>query len=311
MPQKSLLTDFDVFSHLVQLATGLQMSGSLSGKTLVFFRLGLLGSVLLSNNSLSGQTEQEGASTEELQKATQNPVASLISVPFQNNSDFNIGPFARDNNTLNIQPVVPTKLNEKWNLIPRIIIPLIFKSDISQPHLGTFGLGDIQPTFFFAPTKPSRLIWGIGPALLLPTATDDTLGTGKWSIGPALVALVQPNGWTIGILVNNLWSFAGSSPRPDVNSMSLQYFINHNMKKGWYLTSSPIISANWNASANNVWLIPLGGGVGRIFKMGVQPVNGSLSAYYNVVRPDALPSPTWQLRVQLALLFPRIPKKSD
>jgi hypothetical protein len=248
------------------------------------------------------------ASTEDLQKATQNPVASLISVPFQNNTDENIGPFARDKNTLNIQPVYPRAIGEKWNLITRAIIPVIFQPDITQPHLGTFGLGDIQPTFFFSPGKASKLIWGAGPAFLLPTATDDNLGTGKFSIGPAVVALVQPGKFTIGALVSNLWSVAGPSTRPDVNTMSLQYFMNYNLQKGWYLSTGPIVTANWNAPSGNVWLVPFGGGFGRIFKIGNQPVNGSLSAYYNAVRPDSLPSPTWQLRVQLALLYPRIPK---
>jgi len=248
-----------------------------------------------------------GASEEDLQKATQNPVASLISVPFQNNTDLNAGPFARDKNTLNVQPVIPMQLSNSWNLIPRIITPIVFTPDYSQPHLGTFGLGDIAPTFFFAPRKVSKLIWGVGPSFLLPTATDDNLGTGKFCIGPAVVALVQPGHWTLGALTSNVWSVAGSSDRPDINSLSLQYFVNYNMEKGWFLTSSPIVSANWNASSGNIWLVPFGGGFGRIFKVGAQPVNGSITAYYNVVRPQPI-SPTWQLRLQLALLFPKMPK---
>ena len=258
----------------------------------------------------------QGASTEDLQKATQNPVASLISVPLQNNVDENIGPYARDRNTLNIQPVIPTEVSANWNLIPRIIAPLVYQPFLAtgnpdvnaQQHLGTFGLGDIQPTFFLAPATPSKLIWGIGPALLLPTATDDALGLGKWCAGPSLVALVQPGKFTIGALASNLWSFAGSAGRADVNSMTLQYFVNYNLQKGWFLTSAPILSANWHASSGNVWLVPAGGGFGRIFKVGGQPLNGSVSAYYNVIRPDTQPSPTWQLRLQLAFLFPRPPK---
>ena len=248
-----------------------------------------------------------GASEEDLQKATQNPVASLISVPFQNNTDLNAGSFARDKNTLNVQPVIPMQLGNSWNLIPRIITPIVFAPDYSQAHLGTFGLGDIAPTFFFAPRKASKLIWGVGPSFLLPTATDDNLGTGKFCIGPAVVALVQPGHWTLGALTSNVWSVAGPSDRPDINSLSLQYFVNYNMKKGWFLTSSPIVSANWNAPSGNIWLVPFGGGFGRIFKVGAQAMNGSISAYYNVVRPQPI-SPTWQLRLQLALLFPRMPK---
>ncbi|HEX8814764.1 MAG TPA: neuromedin U [Terriglobales bacterium] len=287
----------------------------------------VVAAALISSAVASAQTQPSsanasgpGASTEDLQKATQNPVANLISVPFQDNVDENAGPYARDKNTLNIQPVIPFQISQKWNLIPRIITPLIYQPFIdpgnpdihAQQQLGTFGLGDIQPTFFFSPSKPSKIIWGAGPALLLPTATDDVLGTGKWCAGPSFVALVQPGHFTIGALVSNLWSFAGSSSRADVNTMTLQYFVNYNLKKGWYLTSAPILNANWNAPGNgNVWLVPFGGGVGRIFKIGPQPVNGSVSAYYNVTRPDTIPSPTWQLRLQLALLYPRMPKPNS
>ena len=264
--------------------------------------------------SASGQTQQAsatptaGASTENLQKQTQNPVASLISVPFQNSTDFNIGSFARDRDTLNIQPVYPSQISKGWNLITRVITPVVFAPDTNHEHLGTFGLGDIQPTFFFAPTKISKIIWGAGPALLLPTATDDNLGNGKWCAGPAVVALLQPGHFTLGALVSNLWSFTGSSGRADVNTMGLQYFVNYNLQRGWFLTSGPTLSANWNAGSGNVWLVPFGGGFGRIFVLGHQAMNGSVSAYYNAVRPDTIPSPTWQLRVQLALLFPRKPK---
>ena len=267
----------------------------------------ILTHVLYGQERQSAKPNPSDSNTEELQKATQNPVASLISVPFQNNTDLNIGPFARDKSTLNVQPVIPMKLNESWNLIARIITPLLFQPDVSQAHLGTFGLGDIQPTFFLSPAKPHKLIWGVGPALLLPTATDDNLGTGKWAAGPAVVVLLQPGKWTVGALVSNLWSFAGLTTRSDVNTMSLQYFVNYNLQNGWYLTSSPTLSANWTATTGNIWLVPFGAGFGRIFKVGSQPVNGSVSAYYNVARPDSTPSPTWQLRMQIVLLYPRGP----
>jgi hypothetical protein len=134
------------------------------------------------------------------------------------------------------------------------------------------------------------------------------LGTGKFSIGPAIVALVQPGKWTLGVLVNNLWSVAGPSRRADVNAMTLQYFVNYNLKKGYYLTSAPIISANWNAPSGNVWLVPIGGGIGRIMRLGFQPVNVSVQAHGNVKRPDNFPSPTWQLKFQIAFLYPKRPR---
>jgi len=155
------------------------------------------------------------ASAGDLAKATQNPVASLVSVPLQNLTDFNIGSFGRDRNTvIQFQPVVPFQLSENWNLITRTIGALVYQPTISRPQQGTFGFGDLNPSFFLSPAKPGKLIWGAGPTFLLPTASDDVLGTGKLSIGPAIVALVQPGKWTLGVLVNNLWSVAGPRPRP-------------------------------------------------------------------------------------------------
>jgi hypothetical protein len=249
------------------------------------------------------------ASAGDLAKATQNPVASLISVPVQNITDFNIGPFDRDRNAIvQVQPVIPISLGENWNLITRTIGALAFQPDITQSHGGTFGLGDINPSFFLSPAQPGKLIWGAGPTFLLPTASDDVLGTGKFSIGPAIVALVQPGKWTLGVLINNLWSVAGPRGRPDVNSMTLQYFVNYNLKKGYYVTIQPIITANWNAPSGNVWLVPFGGGIGRIMRLGFQPVNVGIQAFGNVKRPDTFPSPTWQLKFQIAFLYPKKPK---
>lgn len=249
------------------------------------------------------------ASAGDLAKATQNPVASLISVPLQNVSDFNIGPFGRDRNTvLQFQPVIPIQLSAHWNLITRTIGALVYQPNVSQPHQGTFGLNDINPSFFLSPAQPGKIIWGVGPTFLLPTATDNVLGTGKFSIGPSAVALVQPGNWTLGVLVSNLFSVAGPSDRANVNSFTLQYFINYNLKKGYYFTSAPIITANWNAPSGNVWVVPIGGGIGRIMRLGFQPANVSVQAYGNVKRPDNFPSPTWQLKFQIAFLYPKKPK---
>jgi hypothetical protein len=252
---------------------------------------------------------QSEASQEDLQKATQNPVSSLISVPFQNVTDMNTGTFGREENTLNIQPVVPLSLTPDSNLIVRWITPLIFQPDITQKHLGTFGLGDMNPSFFMSPAHPGALIWGIGPAFLLPTASDDNLGTGKFSIGPTAVALVQPAHWTIGALVSNLWSVAGPSDRADVNLLTLQYFLNYNLPNGWSVGSSPILTANWNASSGNVWTVPVGLNVAKVFKAGAQPMNAQAGYFYNAVRPDVPPSPKAQIRFQVSLLFPKKPKQ--
>jgi len=245
----------------------------------------------------------------ELQKETQNPVANLISVPLQNNTNFNYGPFNRTQDVLNIQPVIPVHLTKDWLLINRIIQPIIWQPYPNQNTGGEYGLGDMNPTFFLSPAKPGKLIWGVGPAFVIPTATSDITGQGQFSIGPSVVVLVQPPHWTIGAITNNVWSVAGESGRAPVNQFLLQYFINYNMKKGWYITSGPILTANWMASSGNIWTVPFGGGVGRIMKLGFQPVNISAQFYGNVVYPAGT-SP-WSMRLQLAFLFPKFTKEQQ
>jgi hypothetical protein len=253
-----------------------------------------------------GMAQQPGAEaqTQALAKATQNPVASLISVPIQSNTNFPIGPFGRVQNVLNIQPVIPMALNADWNLITRVIVPVAYQPDISSPNLGTSGFGDVNPSFFFAPSK-GKLIWGVGPTFVLNTATNHALGSGKWSAGPTVVVLVQPGKWTLGALTNNVWSFAGIKGDPNVNAFLLQYFINYNLNKGWYIGTSPIITANWVASADNKWVVPVGAAAGRILRLGKQPVNIQAGMFYNIVQPEQIPYPRWSARIQIAFLFPK------
>jgi hypothetical protein len=237
----------------------------------------------------------------DLAKQTQNPVSSLISVPFQNNTGFGLGPNDRIQNVLNIQPVIPVSLGN-WNMINRTIAPLIYQPLLGTESDGEFGLGDINHTMFFSPADPGKLIWGVGPVISFPTATKDILGTDKWSLGPSLIALTMPKQWVIGGLVNNVWSIAGNEDRADVNSMLLQYFVNYNFSNGTYLTSAPIITANWEADEDK-WIVPFGGGAGAITKIGPQPINLQVSAYYNVAHPEN--GPDWSFRAQLQLLFPK------
>lgn len=252
----------------------------------------------------SGQQPAPGSSTEELQKAVQNPVANLISVPLQENMNVDIGPYGRNQSVLNFQPVIPMHLTKNWLVISRIITPIIYQPDPTQRSLGASGLGDINPSFFLSPAKAGKIIWGAGPAIVAPTATNAMLGQGKWSIGPSAVVLTQPGRWTVGGLVNNVWSFAGQANRPDVNQMLFQYFINYNLDKGWFLTSSPIITANWNAPNGNQWVVPVGGGVGRVFRLGPQPVSVNIQVYGNAVRPSTIPSSPWGARFQLVFMYP-------
>jgi len=247
------------------------------------------------------------AATEALQKATQNPVASLISVPVQNNNNFGMNPGYRTQDVLNIQPVIPIGISKDWNLLVRWIMPIVYQpvpNAPGTPETGEYGLGDMVPTFFISPKKPGKLIWGAGPVFQLPTATNTFLGQGKLGIGPSIVLLTQPGHWTLGILVNNVWSVAGSGSRPEVNQFLLQYFINYNLKKGWFITWQPTLTANWEAASGNQWTVPYGGGVGRIMKLGNQPVSLTGQFYGNAVHPANTPS--WTMRLQIAFLFPKL-----
>ena len=264
-------------------------------------RFFILASVMWLVASVSQSTAR--ADTVGLAEEAQNPIANLISVPFQNNTNFNVGRLGNDQNVLNIQPVIPFELNQNWNLITRWIMPVVYQPPFFEGDSTDFGLGDLNPSFFFATTAGRGITWGVGPALLLPTATDKRLGAEKWGAGPSGVIVVTQGKWVYGALANNIWSFAGNSDRADVNQFLLQYFINYNMANGWYLVSAPILTADWTRDSGDQWTLPIGGGVGRVFNIGAQPVNMTLQAYDNVVKVDG--GADWQLRFQLQLLFPQ------
>lgn len=249
------------------------------------------------------------SSTAELARAVQNPIADLISVPFQNNTNFNFGPRERTQNVLNIQPVIPVDLNEEWLMITRTILPVVSQPSLFRGDDGREnGLGDTTLSLFFSPKDRSRWLgdwlWGAGPALLLSTSTDDRLGPGEWGAGPSVVFLSMPGNWVIGSLFSNVWSFTHDDGDDQVNVFTWQPFINYNLDDGWYLSTSPLVTANWEADSDNRWTVPLGGGVGRIVRFGIQPVNISLQGYYNVEEPDDF-GPEWSIRFTMQFLFPR------
>ena len=247
--------------------------------------------------------DRDGLSKEELAKLAQNPVANLISVPFQNNFNFGVGPNKVCQYVLNVQPVIPITLNDEWNLITRWITPIIDQPSPAPGVRSASGLGDINPSFFLAPANPGKIIWGIGPTTTLPTATDPLLGTGMYQVGPSAVALTIQGHWVFGALVNNQWSVAGWGGR-NLNNFLLQPFVNYNLPNGWYLTSSPIITADWTADHRDMWTVPLGAGMGKIVKLGGKlPLNLQLAAYDNVCTPRN--GADWQLRFQVQILLPK------
>ncbi len=267
----------------------------------------LLICVMLLTGFTSVQSKEQGS--DDLAAKAQNPVGAMYSLPFKFNFDY--GAENGEASFLNIQPVLPQTIGE-WNLIHRIILPLIDTPGAVTgtpaipnpiPGDGATGLGDINYSVYLSPAEPGKVIWGIGPSLMMDTATDDQLGSGKWSLGPTAVVLVQPKPWTLGLLGRQLWSFSGDSDRKSVSQMLLEPFINYNLEGGWYLISDMIITANWEANSSNQWTVPLGGGFGKMFEIGSQKMNTKLEAYYNVEKPDG--APDWSLYWTLQFLFPR------
>lgn len=242
------------------------------------------------------------AELESLAKTAQNPLATMISLPFQNNTNLNIGPNDSSQNILNIQPVWPFKVNDDWNLITRTIIPVVSNPDVLTGEGRVDGVGDTIFTSWFSPNDSGEITWGVGPVFLLPTATKDSLGQDTWGAGLSAVVLAMPGDWVVGSLFSNVWSVGSGDA--DINLFTWQYFINYNLDDGWYLVSAPIITANWEADSDHRWTVPFGGGVGKIFRVGKQPINAQLSLYNNVVTPDDYGS-EWQVRAQVQFMFPK------
>jgi len=256
--------------------------------------------------------EQQAALKEAIIKASQNPVGNIAILPFQNNNNYGLGPYTRYQYNLNIQPVIPIMLSKNLTLIARSIFPFVDQPSFAPPPVcasavgcgSTFGLSDMQEQLFFAPkTKPGALIYGIGPLFQFPTATPQVLGTGKWSAGPAAVALVMPGRWVIGMLATQLWSFAGKTTTTPVNTGLFQPFLNYNIPGNQFaLSTAPIITSNYAGSQNPKWTVPLGGGGSYTFKLGDQLMQLSALYYTNIVRPVSAPQTT--LRLVWSLLFP-------
>ena len=236
---------------------------------------------------------------EELSKQAANPMADLISLPLQNNSNFGLGPYDRTMNILNIQPVVPFA---DGRIITRTVAPVVWIPDVTaESGRYSWGLSDILFTAFYTPPS-TGLIWGVGAAFEMPTGGEKR-GSEKWSLGPSIIALAQPGKWTLGVLANNVWSFAGKSDREDVNKGLINLFLVYQLGNGWYVNSAPIITVDWKAESGQRWIVPVGGGVGKVAMIGKLPVNTQVGAYANVVKPDF--GPDWQLRVQVQFFLPK------
>lgn len=292
----------------------------------------------------SDSTTSNSASEEaDLAKQINNPVAALISVPFQANDDFNLGPTHEGYKfTLNVQPVIPISIGENWNLIIRTIVPFISQRDLYYvkplPYPGLpnrilngippsqraaaeeqarslyysaikdnpqdrsqDGLGDMTQSFFFSPKGPGPggIIAGFGPVFLYPTATQDLLGGGKWGMGPTFVALKQTNGWTVGMLANQIWSIGGESSRSYISSTFLQPFIVYTTNTYTSIGLNTESTYNWQAGQ---WTVPLNLTISQVFKIAGQPMSLQLGARYYAESPSG--RAIWGMRINFSLLFP-------
>ena len=224
---------------------------------------------------LKAQEAKPAESAEELAKKLSNPIASLISVPFQNNLDVGIGQYKGARNTLNFQPVIPIGLSPKLNLITRLVLPFITQYNITKEGSYQSGLSDAVASAFFSPAIPKHgVTWGIGPVFLLPVATDSLLASKKFGIGPTGVILGQIKGWTIGALVNQIWSVAGNKDRPDVNQMFVQPFVSYNWKSGAGIGVNAEMTQNWRTNTTSIFVNPVISGVTKLGKQTIQLVIG-------------------------------------
>lgn len=263
------------------------------------------------NNKTSSSTSAGPAETQadapaaneaqELAKKLSNPVASLISFPLQSNFDFGMGAGSGWRYTLNIQPVIPIKLNENWNLISRTIIPIIHQGNVTGPNTSQSGLGDTVQSFFFSPNKSEPFIWAVGPVALIPTATNAALGGQKWGLGPTALALKQKNGWTYGVLANHIWSVAGKSNRADISATFVQPFLSYSTKDAWTYSLNTESTYDWKSDK---WSIPINPFISKLVRFGKQPVSfgGGLKCW--ATTPSGGPGGCG-LRVVVTALFPK------
>ena len=277
---------------------------------------------------LAAAAEAQESGGADVAKQAQNPLANIISLPFQLNTDFGLGPRDENGFTLNIQPIFPMSLPKGWTLINRAIVPLPTMVPTAGQEVGSTtglgavvfglpemvsgadqmggsatGLGDITLMNWFSPLPRGSFTWGVGPVTVWPTATDDVLGTDKFSIGPSAVLVYSNPKFIAASVINAWWSVGGDSDAPDVGIFYWQPIFTYFLPNRWYLTTAPVLLADLEAESDQRWIVPLGGGFGKMFNVGNLPMDITAQAYSYVVAPDG--GPSWIFRLQLKFIFPK------
>ncbi len=248
-------------------------------------------------------TVQAQESAEELAKKLANPIASLVSLPFQNNTDYGIGTLKGSRNTMNIQPVIPFSFNKQLNLITRLVLPVVTQYNVTGIGNKENGLADAVFSAFLSPKNSKNgITWGAGPVLLLPIGTNDFLTGKKFGIGPTAVALKQIGGVTIGGLINQIWSISGDKNRPDISQMLFQPFFNYNWKSGAGIGGNIEWTQNWKANSSTIWFNPT---ISALTSLGKQKTSFAIGPRFNLASPSASSKTDWGWRAVVVFLFPK------
>lgn len=265
----------------------------------------LIGAALLAVTGAVRVMAGEAEDQAELARKTLNPIAALISLPIQFNYDRGIGPTDDGKKfVVNIQPVIPISIGPEWNLISRTILPIIDQDDILPDGAADeSGIGDVTQSLFFSPKTPTAngWIWGAGPVMLLPTASDEVLGGEKWGLGPTAVVLKQAHGFTYGALANHVWSVAGDDDRSDISATFLQPFFSYTTKTFTSFTINTESTYDW---MDDEWSVPVNLLVSQLLKIGGQPISLQAGPRYWAESPDNGPE-GWGGRFTFTLLFPK------
>jgi hypothetical protein len=279
-------------------APSVNSSSKLATLLVILFGTFLAYSAGAQQTTSAAQPSTSALTPQDLAKSVHNPFEDFIKVPIESETAFSIGPHHNAGESLNIEPLLPFRLNAGWDLI---VQPNLTVSYLPSPH-EAYGLEDLQTSFFLTPHGANEWLWGMGPIFQFPTATATDLGTGRWSAGPTGAVIYSKGPWFNGVLAYHLMSFAGDRDRGSVNQTFIEPELSYNFESGWSVDSNPSITFDWTADSGNGWTVPMGADIGKAFSLGTQAMNLEVGPYYFVERPSA--TAQWIIRVQLTLLFP-------